>query len=240
VPVRRADQGLYDLYAAYLHRKADDLVLVDHVIGRAEIGNALDLCGGYGRAASLLQVEGQRWLVVDQAPEMIRAGARFFSGKPIKPEFMLGNLENHDLSIPEDFATALMLYNSINEIRNIEPALMLASRALHLGGRLMIKCIVHDESYDPSGPNTSTVDPFFTIFDEKTWGEVTTTMTGRPGGEQMIELRFRSRQGTLLGEMCWTRWIHDFRMIDAVCSAHGLILEDTLVGNEYRLYSKRR
>src|SRR3569623_54877 len=142
------DDNLCELFAAYLHMKTDDLGLIARVIGIEEIGDAIDLCGGYGRAAFALQLLNRRWLIVDRSLEMAEIAQRIFEGQSVDPEFLIAEIGHDDIAMLSSFSTAFSLFNTINDFREINALVDLASRALHLGGRFFLKCIVHDETYN--------------------------------------------------------------------------------------------
>lgn len=225
-----------ELYAGYLHCKTDDLRLIRSVIGLASLGHVVDLCGGYGRAAFELQGADQRWVIVDRSPGMLEISRRLFRGYRSQPEYICADIEDPSFDLLGSFDTALCLYNSINEINDLDKFASLAASSLRAEGRLLVKCIIHDDGYDRTAVNQYPPELCFNLFAHDVVYDVRTEMEDSGSKEQLIRLDFRSEAGLALGSMKWKRWIHEANEIDLACLACGLRMTRTFQGGEYRLY----
>ena len=236
MPMPKAGRRTYELYAAYLATKTDDLRLVQSLFGPSFRGPTLDLCGGYGRAAAALQKPNQKWMIVEECQDIIDVGEDFFRERPVKPSFFRHNLEEtNQLNLAGEFSLVLLLYNSINELQDFCPSIKLSSQAMGIGSHLLLKCIIHDESYITNKIN-ETRSLYFDINDERVYGNAETWMVGHPN--QVITLIFKTETDLPLFDVSWNRWIHSVHDIDRECLRFGLEKVREFHGGEYRLYQK--
>ena len=228
------------IFAASWLTKTDDIDLLVNKLDRHRIRIVRDFCGGYGRARLHWPSSVYEWMVLDNSNEMRSVGRRLLSEHSITHtrfvDFDLDSLQTKMRIAPGDLS--LLLYNSINELKVLDPCFGNIAQLTKTGGLLFIKSIVHDKE-QAKRTTIVTEIPLFLAFDKTLWkGRIISRRRSQTSPVQNVAVEFEQIGSGAKVSYRLRRTIWPTAEIDAHARRHGFSLLWRVSGSGYALFQK--